>query len=341
MSDSALYVTDVLIGRSILTAETFAQELRERLAAQLSRRLLPWPEVARIARKILAEFEPLLADTLAESEILAFVAGADRMFGRLPANIKDIFSRSPGGILIPPAQPPRPPVIPADAGGEDGEPIIRLPLIEKARRRLLERQVFTREQFDQLSADAKSRAFTVAHQSSEETIGRIRDVLADTIQEGASLGTFREKLEDELGRSTLGSAHLENVYRTNIQRAFHDGYDEIAHDPFVNELFPFQEYIPIDDSRTRPDHLALATLGLDGTGIYWADDPMWDYFSPPWDYQCRCAINRLTTRQAARKGVKAAREWLDTGTEPEHEWMLGRIPFRPRSGWSTRGRVAV
>src|SRR5690606_8004435 len=161
MPDAALYITDVLIGRSILTAETFAQELRERLAVRLSRRLLPWPEVVRVAREILAEFEPLLAETLAEAEILAFVAGADRMFGRLPANIKDIFSRSPGGILIPPAQPPRPPIIPPDAGGEDGPPLIRLPMIERARERLLERQVFTREQFDRLSADAKSRAFTV------------------------------------------------------------------------------------------------------------------------------------------------------------------------------------
>src|SRR5690606_1921457 len=117
-----------------------------------------------------------------------------------------------------------------------------------------------------------------------------------TIEEGASLGKFRAKIEDELGRGAIGPAHLENVYRTNIQRAFHDGYDEIANDPVVNELFPFQEYIPIHDSRTREEHLQLGKLGLDGTGVYWADDPMWELFSPPWDYQCILPGNLVAGR---------------------------------------------
>ena len=105
-----------------------------------------------------------------------------------------------------------------------------------------------------------------------------------TIDQGASRGVFRERLGERLDGSFIGPAHRENVYRTNIQAMFHSAHDELADDPVVAELFPYQSIDPIDDGRTRPNHLALKKLGLNGTSVYRRDDPFWFLFLPPWGY---------------------------------------------------------
>jgi uncharacterized protein with gpF-like domain len=43
-------------------------------------------------------------------------------------------------------------------------------------------------------------------------------------------------------------------------------------------------YYATHDARVRDDHLAMETLGLDGTNIYRADDPIWREYLPPWDF---------------------------------------------------------
>ena len=62
------------------------------------------------------------------------------------------------------------------------------------------------------------------------------------------------------------------------------GHDELADDPVVAEIFPYQSIDPIDDGRTRKNHLALKKLGLNGTNVYRRDDPFWDIFLPPWGF---------------------------------------------------------
>jgi uncharacterized protein with gpF-like domain len=74
--------------------------------------------------------------------------------------------------------------------------------------------------------------------------------------------------------------------------------------------FRIVAYYATTDSRVRKNHLALEKLGLDGTNIYRADDPTWQRFRPPWDFQCRCSWVPITVEQAARRGVTEAKEWL-------------------------------
>lgn len=319
MPDSRSREIDKIIGRSLLVAETFASELRIKLTKQISKNLtaVSHAELLTMARGILNEIEPTLAAAMGDAEILAYMAGVDSVDGKLPKILKDAMEgfELDAGALLP------------------ENPVIRFPAIEKAAEGLLERQIVTRSAFDTMVAEARRNAFTVARLDSEDAIATIRDVLAESITEGPSLRSFRETMEERLGGSRIGPAHAENVYRTNIQRAFHDGRDVLANDETVQELFPYREYLPIRDSRTRPEHLALETLGLSGTGVYRADDPFWGIFRPPWDYQCRCSDNLLTIEAAARKGVKEAQEWQRTGVKPLLESRLPFIEFRPDPGW--------
>ena len=333
MPDAALQTTDLIIGRGILTAESIAQELRDRLVREIAegRVRLTDSEILALARRVLDEFEPLLAQSLTEAELAGWIAGLDRVSKVLPAGILADLA-AVRGIGIPPILPP---FIfpPAGAFGED-EPLIELPLIERAAESLRERNIVTREQFDQLTDEAKARAFTVAGEQSLDALDTIRQLLADDIERGTSLRSFRNRVREAIEGSEIGPAHLENVYRTNVQAAFSDGHETLASNPVVEEVFPYQEILPIDDGRTREDHLALASLGLNGTGVFRRDDPMWRLFTPPWGYQCRCGVNLLTIDAAARRGVVEASLWESSGEPPANpEHRLQFIPFRPEPGF--------
>ena len=144
-------------------------------------------------------------------------------------------------------------------------------------------------------------------------------------------------MELTLEGSQIGPAHLETVYRTNVQRAFSAGHESLASHPVVQEVFPYQEFIAVHDARVRSDHLALETSGLSGTNVYRRDDPVWDYITPPLHYNCRCGINLLTLEEAANRGVEEARRWLRTGQPPLHpEWKNGKVPHKPIPGWGAR-----
>lgn len=337
MPDLASHPADLVFGASIIAAESIAQELRERLARELARRksTLMESELLDLTRAILSEFEPLLAESLLNADLAAWLLGTERVADKTPVWALEDLARDMGGG----GKPPR---FKFPLTFDDGsEPIIRFPMLEKAADLLAEKRIVSPAEFARLTASERARAFTAAGDMSRDALETVRNALAENIDEGTSLRGFRELMKERLEGSFIGPAHLETVYRTNVQAAFHDGHDHLAANPIVSEVFPYQAYIPIHDGRVRDEHLELETLGLDGTNVYRRDDPFWDLFTPPWDFNCRCGINLLTTKQAARKGVREAQRWLETGHPPlAPEWRISAIPFRPRTGFGGR-RVRV
>lgn len=336
MPDSATKSVDLIIGRSLITAEAIAQELRERLAEELAIRwdLLTEAELLAAARDILEEIEPILAKQLQATDLAAWISGFDEVAKQTPEWVLDMLSSSGA------PRPPGPPRLMIPGLGEPEEPILRFPLIDKAVESLSKKGILTREQFDQVSDAARLRAFTVSGELTEDAIAGMRDILADTIREGASLRSFADKFEQQLEDVVLPPGRLETIYRTNVQAAYRDGFEALASDPIVSDVFPYQEYHAIHDGRVREEHLQLESLGLNGTNIYRRDDPMWDYFTPPWDFNCRCGVNLLTVEAAASRGVQEAKKWLESGEPPaEPEWRLAHIPFRPPEGF-TSGRTS-
>ncbi len=335
MVHAAKRKVDILIGKSILTSEAIARELRGRLAREIStgreqgRSALA---ILETARNILWEFEPALAHNVADSQLAAWIVGADDVSNKIP---KRLITQLTGGVDEPPG---------AIIIGETAKKRfsrLRLPVIAEAIKDLHARRIVTRSRFDQLDDALKRSAFTIARIDSESTIGKIRDILEQDIARGTSLRSFRKSVEEELGHTPIGDAHLENVYRTNTQALFSGGQQSVARHPIVKSAFPFAVISPIDDGRVRETHLSLETSGLNGTAYYWADDPMWHIFTPPMDYQCRCHKSVASVDQAARNGVKVAQQWLTTGVEPHHESMLGGITWRPTPGFVGGARFVV
>ena len=230
-------------------------------------------------------------------------------------------------ITPPPGAPPpfTPPAIPAGAPDR-----IVYPVIDEAVKELGTKRVVTRPEFDRLDDAARAKAFTVANVSAGETLEKIRDTLAEQIEKGVDREEWRDKVLDAVGEGTfLSERHLETVFRTNVQGAFSDGQKRVLDHPFVASGFPYSEYNAIHDDRVRDEHLALETLGIQGTNIYRNDDPVFITFRPPWDYNDRCNWNPISVKQAAAAGIKEAQEWLRTGVEPTDKAFVPFPSFRP------------
>lgn len=267
MPDAQRAEIDAIIGRALLTAEALTDELRTELVDDLM-------TSGENVLLILDRYVSLQTQMVAEAELAAWVAGHAAVARKLSGVILELIETTgpPGGGVS----------FFAPAG--EAEPILRFPLIERATEDLIERGIVTRPVYDQMEKEFRDKAFTVAYLDAEETIADIRDVLAERVREGPSLEAFREQVEEKIGVGRLGPAHLETVYRTNIQTAYTNGHDRLADNPVVSDVFPYRAYFPIRDDRTRPEHLALETLGLNGTNVYRADDDFWKVFRIPWGY---------------------------------------------------------
>lgn len=332
---------DTLAGHFLVGGEAVASEFREQaLRATVKGWKLAAP-VTRILRSLTElghRYLPLFAQHFLETDLAAWLSAFEWHSKKLPAwlqsHLREKASIAPPGE-IPPIAMPR-------LGPDDPERQIRFPMIDKGAQSLLDRGLLRKEDFAATAGEMQRKSFTVAGDLTQETIGQVRDVLVEQLQEGSTVARFREAVADRIGSSRLGPAHLENVYRTNLQAAYRDGREALLRNPIVSEVFPYQEYVPINDARVRDTHRQLGKLGLDGTGVYRRDDPFWDYFTPPCGFQCRCGVIPLTLEQAAAKGVLEAKEWLQTGRPPLFpEHRLSAIPFPPEPGFGHRVGVLV
>lgn len=334
-------LADDIAGRAIMGAEALFSELRLRIAKSADISSFADGDISdflAVARRMLERAEPLLIEHLTDTDMAAWIGGYDYLAKNFPPWLVQEFST---GIRST-RKPPPPPNFFRLKEMFAPYPKLRFPKLEYAASVLFDRDIMTREQWDAASDAARERAFFITGDILPSAIEKVRDELVADIDEGTSLRTFRNRVQDILERSSIGPARLETIYRTNVQAAFRDGRETLATDPVVTELFPYQEYVPIRDARTRDTHWELGVLGLDGTGVYRRDDPFWDRFTPPWDYNCRCGVRLLTIEQAARMGVKEAQDWLKYGAPPERpNWRLNYIPFPRNEGWGSRGRVAV
>lgn len=344
MPHSADKSTRSIVGRALLTASTIAAELRASIRRYFRRFGLF--RGLNAARDTITATVGTLRDHFHYTKMASWIGGFDWAWKQVPDGFKPLVetvNRPP--IFIPPVtqRPPQDPLPPLFSNAMfDAPPEVRFPKIESAARRLLERGAMTRDEFDAATDAARDDAFTVAGDIERDVIETIRDTLAKNLQQGTSLTGFTKALDERLITSFAGDAHLETVYRTNVQGAFRDGRETLMANPVVADLFPYQEYVHISDSRVRDEHAQLSQLGLDGTGVYRRDDKFWTVWTPPIDYNCRCTAVPLTIEKAAAKGVKEAQRWLRTGEPPaQPEWRFAAIPFAPKPGWGSRGRVGA
>lgn len=257
--------------------------------------------------------EPALSKALSDALLLSWLRGAAMASANMP----------------PPEEPPPGWEMPLPDG-----PGVRLPAIEASVKHLAALRLMDQASFHRLEEDARRGAFTVARIASEDAMERIRAAVMEDVRDGGTLRQFRQRVEDALGASMLDPRHLEVVYRVNVAKAQTAGLMESLAHPLIHDEFPYLAYHATHDARARDDHLAMESLGLNGTNIYRRDDPVWRVFLPPWDFNCRCMVTPMTVKEAARAGVKEAQAWLDSGEPPGEPQHVKAPPFAPSPGWA-------
>ncbi len=333
-------ILDRIIGRSLIASEGAAQTVRTRIMDSLwKKRSFPIPQILAWLPTPLGRFRTFVYRHIRDSFLYSWTAGMDYLYRNFPPWLAKEFETTIR--QTPPQKPPQPP-FPRFTFFDESDDALRFPLIEIAAKRLAERNIMTRQQWEAVDKYAQERAFFITAPIATDTIDRIRNVLVYDVDEGTSRKGFEKAVTEALDGSPIGRAHLENVYRTNLQAAFRDGRETLASNPIVAAAFPYQAYDAIRDTRVRHDHLEMESLGLDGTNVYRRDDPVWDYFTPPWDYNCRCGVNPMTVEAAARAGVREAKVWLRTGKPPfQPEWRINEVlkQVTPNPTFGQRGVV--
>lgn len=277
---------------------------------------------------IIRTYGALAARGLAESSFAAEAGSAGLVVGL-------------AGIIGRPSTPP--PILPPAefvAASASGPPVVEFPVIDEAIRSLQESRVMTAEDFYQLSRETREDAFTITADLADSDLEAVRRILEENVREKTSREDFIETAREQVERLNISESHLEQVFRNNVNDRYSNGVERVLKNDLVEDQFPYRAYYAIRDDRVRDEHLQLETLGIGGSNIYHKDDPVWLLFRPPWDWNCRCGFTPLSVRQAARRGIAEAKQWLETGIEPDHEFVA--MPnFAPSPSWQrVRAKVA-
>lgn len=145
-----------------------------------------------------------------------------------------------------------------------------------------------------LQGQARSRAWSVAGVAALDQLRAVFDSLNGALESGETFASWKRRVRaGEIGLD-LPDHRLETIFRTNVQAAYSRGRAEQQSRGIRRR--PFFMYDAVNDSRTRPAHMAM-----DGF-IARYDDPIWRRWRPPAGYNCRCTVIALTEQQAIDRG---------------------------------------
>lgn len=154
-----------------------------------------------------------------------------------------------------------------------------------------QKKVLRKREFDKLTREAKSGAFTVTGVYREDVLRGFKDELSDALVSGRTqeqtVNRFRKIISGAASQKLLGDFHLETVFRSNMQMAYGVGRRQGLEQ--VTEDLPFWQYHSVMDDRTRPHHAALNGLTLA------ADHSFWNDHYPPWGFNCRCIVTAIAS----------------------------------------------
>jgi 2'-5' RNA ligase len=287
-------------------------------------------DAERLAKQVFAKHRRRLERLLGDAHLAAALAAMGRTADGVRSGVSPT---APAPFASPPLAglPPVPPDAGTVAAGVPGDPPpeIAFPQIQAAVKVLADKQILTRDDYDQLRSAARQDAYTVAGLAEERAVKAVRDAAADAVLKGGTLSEFRARLEEALGDEMLSPARTEQVFRDSVMGAYSAGLERVLAHPVVREGFPYARYDATHDARTRPEHLALERMGLDGTNVFRIDDPVFIKFRPPWEWGCRCIWTPISVESAAALGVREAQRWLETGEPPATPQYVNMPPFEP------------
>lgn len=149
--------------------------------------------------------------------------------------------------------------------------------------------------FSKLAPDVKALAFTIGKVQSFDILQKCRDIIAEEAINGdpnKTLKALKEVLRQELSE-TEAAKKAKLALNWYGKCAVRVGEYEMAQE--TKDILPYFKYIAVVDSRTRSTHSALNGLVLP------VDDPFWEKYMPPWDYNCRCMVIQISERQREKQ----------------------------------------
>ena len=163
----------------------------------------------------------------------------------------------------------------------------------------------------------RAQAFFSARVAEAHILEKLRAVSDGYSRGELSLGEARNMLKDFLRaegydphqaglRNLASTARLNLILKQNAAMAHAAAEWKRMHDPAAMKVFPYVRYHARQDRRTRDSHSRL-----DGK-IFRKDDPFLLTHTPPWEFNCRCWLEEITTKAAEREA-----ENIQPPTPPE------------------------
>lgn len=180
--------------------------------------------------------------------------------------------------------------------------------------------------FYSIAEKYRGLAFTVSGYTKAQILKRFYDEILAALEDGQPFSEFRRNMNDFLkgeGYEGLDPLQADNIFRTNIQTAYNVGHYEQMTAPAVMQLRPYWQYDAVQDSHTRPSHLAM-----DGR-VFPADHRIWDVWFPPNGFRCRCTVRTLSKRQVEARGLTIEDKFPAIAPDPHFGTNPAKVRFTP------------
>lgn len=162
------------------------------------------------------------------------------------------------------------------------------------------------KKWDEMSAEAHDKAFTVANIMSADILQEVYSYVEKAMDEGIPFAQFKkDAVNDGLiermqqaGWTGNKKARLKIIYDTNISTA--RAKVNYQQQMLIKDVEPYWIYHQIDRKTKNPEHAKLDKLK------FRADDPIWQTIYPPSAFGCACWVESTDdpTGCVASKGLQ-------------------------------------
>ena len=205
---------------------------------------------------------------------------------------------------------------------------------DDAVREAMRRMNCTPEQFEKLSADLRTQAFTIGRLSQIDMISKVKEAYVKQLKSSSvSVKEFIKNAMEITGKDIGYSQYFDLVFRTNLQK----DYNAAKAFDIVNDPPQFLQFVGIEDE--RQSDICRARSGV----ILPATDPWWDDNWPPLHYNCRSTIREIMGSEAEEvarnlSAVKAENKAINARGEdysPSPSTSFGKMPAKDNTFWAT------
>lgn len=187
-----------------------------------------------------------------------------------------------------------------------------------------ERVAVTKNEWSQMTFEARRHAFTLAGTQQLEVVQTVMESLQRAIDKGTSIDKWRADVKESLGKKfgTLNASHLDTAFINANQQAYSAGRWEQMNNPAVTKALPWRLFSAVLDDATTDFCRAC-----NGT-IVRHDDPWLLTHCPQCHHRCRAVIRALSDRMAKRMGGET--------TKPQPKRVAGDWGIAPslQKPWS-------